>query len=99
MTPRVKASTGGTTVSFVPSARPAATPATRMTPNGSDVPAESVPRGAPIGVAPVGRRTGQRDEETRATADRKRAIATSSLLALPGCREQRLFAAIPEATA
>jgi hypothetical protein len=36
---------------------------------------------------------------SRATADRKSAIPTTSLLALPGWREKRRFAAITEATA
>src|SRR5436309_5455150 len=44
MTPTVRARTGGTTVSFVPSARPAAIPATRTTPKGGSDAASGVGR-------------------------------------------------------
>jgi hypothetical protein len=51
-----------------------------------------------MGGAAVGR-PGQRALSSRATADRNKAMATTSLLALPGCREKRRFAAITAATA
>src|SRR3954452_35090 len=90
MTPTVSASTGGTTVSLVPRARPAATPATIRVPDGG--PALAAP-------SPLLARSGQRALRSSATEERKRAIATTSLLALPGWRETRRLAAITVATA
>src|SRR3954451_7235427 len=75
MTPTVSARTGGTTVSLVPRARPAATPATMRVPDGGPAPAAD---------SPLPLRSGHRAFRRRATAERKRAIATTSLLALPG---------------
>src|SRR3954469_3096390 len=87
ITPTVSARTGGTTVSFVPSASPAARPPTIRAPRGS------------VAVEATDLPPGQRLLTSRATAERKRAIATTSLLALPGWREKRRFAAITEARA
>src|SRR5437763_9090996 len=120
MTPTVRARTGGTTVSFVPSARPAASPATRTTPKGGSAAASGAGRtgggAVTFGGLPIAARSGfssggagmrrgrfsgggQRPLTRSATAERKRAIATTSLLALPGWREKSRFAAITEATA
>src|SRR5258706_380477 len=105
MTPTVSASTGGTTVSLVPRARPAARPATSSVPEGGPpirlAGLGGVARGGASGDVrrSAGRAFGQRLFRSSATEDRNRAIATTSLLALPGCLEKRRFAAITEATA
>ena len=90
ITPTVRARIGGTTVSLVPSASPAARPATIRAPSGSAT-----------GEVAVAFRSlpGQRLFSSSATAERKSAIATTSLFALPGWRENSRFAAITEATA
>src|SRR5829696_4629701 len=152
ITPTVSARTGGTTVSFVPRASPAASPATIRAPRDNMAGGRVVGRGSGAGGAGAGRETacrtslrsgrhpsdayhgcpvpvpvcggapgwagvagsggeriasaadprsdpGQRLFTRSATAERKSAIATTSLFALPGWRETSRFAAITEATA